>query len=232
MRSTAALAVLVALAPLPAIGQATFEGAVTYNMAMSAGMALDVVQYVKGDRMRMEMNIAGMGNMVTLVDMSTAKTTVLMPAQKMYMSMDAQQLAQMAGGEANADAKITIEKLGGKETIAGFTCENVKIRVDDMAIDYCATDEIGYFFGGGAPSAGRGGRGGSAGAQLSEATMKAIRKEFPKGFFPLKMSMTANGQQIVMTATKVERKSVPASMFDVPSDYSEMNMGGRGRGGN
>jgi Domain of unknown function (DUF4412) len=238
IRTSAVLATALALVPAAGFAQSNFEGSVAYSMTMAQGMTIDMTQYVKGDRMRMEMAVGPMGNMVTLVDLSKGTTTMLMPAQKTYMTMDASTMQAQAGADTNKDnADFSVERTGETETVAGYKCENVNVTANDQVIHYCITTELGYFFGA-ASSGGRmggGGRGGMGAGQtsLSDAARDQIRKEFPKGFFPLKMGLTANGMQMTMTATKVEKKSLSNDLFEVPSDYTAMSMGGRGGpGGN
>ena len=46
------------------------------------------------------------------------------------------------------------------------------------------------------------------------------------GAFPLKITATENGKVTMnMEATKIERKSLDDSLFAVPPDYKELNMG-------
>jgi len=236
IRSGAAFAVALTLAPALLSAQGTFEGTVTYTMSTAQGMTMDLVQHVKGDRMRAEMEMGGMGGMggmVILYDTKESKITMLVPAQKMYMSMDQQAMMEMAQqGKDMSDTKVAIKKTGEKETIAGHECEHVQMTVNSQAIDYCATSDLGFYFGGSPPPAGRGGRGNQQMQNLGRAAQEMIRKEFPKGFFPLKISMTSDAGAMTMTATKVEKKSISDDMFTIPADYTEMpGMGGRGRGG-
>jgi hypothetical protein len=52
-------------------------------------------------------------------------------------------------------------------------------------------------------------------------------KLYKDGFFPLRISELKGGQpKLKMLATKIEPKSVDASVFQVPSDYTEMKMPG------
>jgi hypothetical protein len=49
---------------------------------------------------------------------------------------------------------------------------------------------------------------------------------YKDGFFPLKV--TASGPQggIMLEVTSIEKKSLPASLFAPPADYTEMKMPG------
>jgi Domain of unknown function (DUF4412) len=231
IRSGAMFAAALMLAPAAISAQGTFEGTVSYSMTTPQGMTMDMVQHVKGDRMRADVAAGPMGSMVILYDMKESKITMLVPAQKMYMSMDQQTAMEMAGqqGKDMSNAKMAIKKTGEKETIAGHPCEHVEMTMNEHVIDYCAATDLGFYFGGSPPS---GGRGGNASANLGREAQEMLRKEFPKGFFPVKISMDMGAGSMTMTATKIEKGSVSDDMFAIPSDYTEMpGMGGRGRGG-
>jgi Domain of unknown function (DUF4412) len=231
IRSGAAIAAALMLAPALLSAQGTFEGTVSYSMTTAQGMTMDMVQHVKGDRMRAEVAAGPMGSMVILYDMKDSKITMLVPAQKMYMSMDQQAAMEMAGqGHDMSNEKVAIKKTGEKETVAGHQCEHVEMTVGDRVVDYCAATDLGFYFGGSPPSTGGRGRGNQM-ANLGRDAQEMLRKEFPKGFFPLKISMDTGAGSMTMTATNIEKKSVSDDMFSIPSDYTEMSGMGRGRGG-
>ena len=69
-----------------------------------------------------------------------------------------------------------------------------------------------------------------AAALASLATNSDAAKLFADGFFPLKVVNTEKGKkEVVLEATRVEKKALEASLFVPPPDYTEMKMPGFGR---
>ena len=217
----AACALPLAPAVLSAQG---FEGTVTYAMNPTSGKPGQLVYHVKGTKIRADLTGATggpPGGMYMLKDATSGKMMSVMPAQKMYMTMDmkamGEQMKQQHGGHGkHAPGKIT--KTGKTETIAGHKCEHY-VMGEKQDSDVCAAKGLGMFMGGNA--AGGMGRGFTLPAGYEEYA------EFAKdGFLPLKVSAIRNGkEEVVMVATSVEKKSLDASLFAVPTGYQEMDMG-------
>jgi len=75
--------------------------------------------------------------------------------------------------------------------------------------------------------AGAGGRGALGPSPLSGGPFADMFKD---GFFPLKMGEIENGKpRVQMVATSVERKTLDPSLFVVPPDYKQINMGDMGK---
>lgn len=211
-----------------AAGQKNFEGVVTYQMS-AGGMDMEMVQMVKGGQIRQELNNP-MGQMVSIMNEAKGTVVVLLPAQKMYMQMDveaakeqARQMNPQMADEANQIKPTDFKATGEKETIAGHACEHYAAEKGGNKVDVCAATGMGYVLGGmgGRP----GGRGGQSGLGMDLAD---FQKQFPNGFFPLKMTMEAMGQTVTMEATKIEAKQLGDDLFKIPDGYTEMQMPGRG----
>jgi|SRR5688572_15123254 len=214
---TTAVLFLVA-APGIVSAQKEFEGAVTMNMNMG-GMSVEVLTLAKEGKVRQEMSMMGQ-NVISIIDATAGTGLMLMPAMQSYMKMDFQALAARAGTVETP--KIT--PVGTTETIAGHTCENYTIEVQDGTMQMCVAKDLGFYTG--SLNSGRA-MGGNASMQ---AYMDVFRQTFKDGFFPLKMTM---GTDMTMTVTKIEPKPVADEQFklDVPAGYTEMKMPGRGPGG-
>jgi hypothetical protein len=228
MRATGpflALGTLTLLSAAPALAQG-FEGAVTYHMNPEHPM--DMTMSIKGDKIRSDMSgMPGGQQMFMLMDLTALTMTTVMPDHKMYMTMDMKGMQAMQHGDKpQHPPKITAT--GQKETLAGRSCDDYQITSDDgKTVEICAAKGMGNFM---APQGGpMGGRGG----QSPLASLNWLREnpEWAKlaadGFFPLKVSNVEGGKKsVVMEATKVEQKSLDASLFQVPAGFSEMKMGG------
>jgi hypothetical protein len=210
---------------------APFEGEITSTMFMGSGQQ---VQYsIKGSRTRIETRLpqggpqtgAGQAS-VLLMDYTSTSQTLLFPQTKTYMPMNLGATMEKMGKEAGNDATNDFPKMtstGKTETVAGITCQHWLIG-DKM--DTCLAQGMGYFSGG-------------SGGILDKLKNFALRDKFKAqldanpefakfvegGAFPLKMTLTENGQsKLVMEVTKIERKSLDDSLFTVPADYKKMEL--------
>lgn len=226
---TASALVAALLAPASLVAQDVFEGTVAYSAQIN-GMSIDMVHHVKGKKVRMEMAVPGMGEMIVLMDMDKKEMNTIMPTQQAYMTMNLDQAMAMAGQQGAAamqGPEPEITRTGQMETVAGHRCENVVIEAEGNAINMCVATDIGYYFMGGS-SGGRGGMAGSPAAGMSEAMQEQIRELFGSGFFPLRMTMSQGSQSVSLVATSIEKKSISDDLFTIPEGYTKM--GGSGGG--
>lgn len=207
---------LLLLAPVPALAQG-FEGAVTIHVQAERGM--DMQQFIKGDKVRTEMNAGGREG-VMLMDGSAMTMTMIMPSEKMYMVMDLKEGAGRQGPRSNEAPKIT--KVGTSETIAGRACDNYLVG-DDQDMEVCAAKGLGFYMaGGGGPGAGR-----SPMGRVPNFRQEAVMREFKDGFFPLRISRVGGGKrEVMMEVTRIEPKPLDAALFQVPAGYQKMSMPG------
>jgi len=208
-------------------------------MKMDVGNQKDgeLTYFLKGQHSRIETKIGNVpeGRGIMLWDLKEGKMTTLIPARKMYMTMDLKETAEelkdaakkMNKSEEKAD-EVKFPKLtptGKQETIAGHTCEHW-LMGDKQEIDMCVAKGIGYF--------GMGGQMGMGGMKnlifnpkllVAAATHPEWVKFLQGGAFPLKLTTSSEGRSgMTMEATKIERKSLDDSLFAVPSDYKEFSM--------
>jgi Domain of unknown function (DUF4412) len=209
---------LVAAAHLAAQG---FEGVVTYKLTGDKGAPQELAMSIKGGQMRTDMS-AGGHNMAMLMN-GQGSMTMLMPEQKMYMTMDLKAMRdRMPAGQHQEQAPPKITDLGTKETIAGRTCENYQVQSEKSTIEFCNTTGLGNFMAPQSPM------GHGAGGPLQDLDNEAYREFFKNGFFPLRVSNVEGGsKKVVMEATRVESRSLDASLFQVPAGFTEMKMPGR-----
>jgi len=216
------------------VGEA-FEGEVTSKMFIGDKM-METRYAIKGTRNRIETNFpqesAGarlLQTSVTLMDLSSGTTTMLIPQTKTYLTMNWAEMADEMGKVAEKDSPIDFPKVtstGKTETIAGYNCEHWLIG---DKTDVCMAKGLGYFGGGG------------SGDILGKLKNLALREkikaqldtnpEFAKfvegGAFPLKMAQIENGQsKTIMEVTGIERKSLDDSLFTVPADYKKTEIPG------
>lgn len=205
---------VAALATLPAAAaaQGPFEGVVTFQMTMGQQGNQSMQYSIKNGKARWDISTPG-GEMFMLLKDGGKTMDMVMPTRQMYM--------ERANGDMAAKADSAQTKLtwtGKKETIAGYECEHATLTDQDGSpTDICLAKGLGVFVGMGGSPGGRGGMGAGGDWQGHLGEM-----------FPLKVEH--NGQ-VVLQATKVEKKSLDDSMFEVPSGFHKMSMPMGGRGG-
>jgi hypothetical protein len=205
---------------------ASFEGIVVYKMGAMGGDS-EVTQYYKGNKSRTDINAQGQAA-VMLMDLSSGLMTMLMPAQKTYMVVDFKKMSEAlkgfkppSGGRgATRDPADEIKATGRTEVIAGHQCEWYTMGSKGEG-QVCSAKGLGFFMMGRSPMGG----GPLDALGATDETMKM----FKDGFFPLKVVQMQGGtEQVVMEATKIERKAVDSTLFETPADYTEMRMPGFG----
>ncbi len=210
MLAAGAAAIVVAV-PALAVAQSTFEGVITFQMNVGqAGPS--IMQYsVKGPNVRMDMAAPGT-NIFTLFNSTTKIIQIVIPMQQMYMERTVEPEA-IADSASRGTRKIVWT--GRKETVAGYECEHAMVPEDDgTSTDVCLAKGLGAFVQMNGLGRGRGGpqRGGWEGYVGND--------------FPLKVQQ---GGRTMMEATKIEKKTLDASMFTIPDGYRKMSMGMGGR---
>jgi len=223
----------------PALAQ-NFEGIVAYKMA-GKGAGGEMTQMYKGGKTRTEISDNKGQTTAMIMDAGSQTMTVLMPPQKSYMVMDMKKMGQGLGGLLGHGRKDTgagagasgaagsipkIVATGRKETVAGHECEYY-VMGDKGEAEVCSAKGMGMFMMNQSPMGG----GAAALAGLAAlGTGSDAAKLFADGFFPLKVvSLEGGKREVVMEATRVEKKTLDASLFVPPPDYKEMKMPGFGR---
>jgi hypothetical protein len=217
----AGLTLGTALLAAPLAAQA-FEGVVAYKMPMDKGNGGEMTMSIKGTQVRTDMASEG-HTMAMLLDGGSGIMTMLMAEQKMYMTMDMKKMGERLQGMKHPDhAPPKITPLGTKETIAGRSCENFQVETEDSKMEFCNAKGIGNFMAPHNPM----GRG--ATSPMQDLDNEAYRAYFKDGFFPLRVSsIEAGNKKVVMEATRVEPKSLDASLFQIPAGFTEMKMPGK-----
>ncbi|HEY5218769.1 MAG TPA: DUF4412 domain-containing protein [Gemmatimonadaceae bacterium] len=199
--------------PVVTSAQSNFEGVITFQMDAGRGGPSTMEYSVKDSSVRVDMSAQGM-NMFTLYDGSKKTIDMVIPMRQMYMERSAEVPQAMADA---AVKKHDITWTGKKETIAGYECEHATTTDDDgSTVDMCLAKGLGAFvqMGGGMGGRGRGGPPAGWENHVGDS-------------FPLKVQ---HGDQVQLLVTKIEKKSLDASLFTVPDGYQKMNMpmgGGR-----
>lgn len=216
MRSLFTCAAVALLLPgSPAVAQQPFEGTLTMKMGIEPGTKPKIATvWAKGGKMRME--IAGGEQTMTVLADGRGSVTMLMPAQKKYYVM--MSTAEIAKGAATG--QVTLKKLGRSGAFGGYRCEWYLLgRGKNPSFEACVTRELGSL---GIDMAAQGGQGG-----LTDADLKAFRKEFGNDFFVLQQK--GEGGEVLYEVTRVEKTRVADDRFLPPAGYTELKMPGAAR---
>lgn len=192
-----------------AAAEDVFEGHV--EMKMTDGTAEQTVDYyVKGDRMRVETQDPRAQGGAMIMNMSEKKMLMLVPEQKMYMSMPLPDVS----GLSEDNQKKKPEPTGKTRTILGHEAREYLLEDNGTTYEVWATEELGTFAGMGL-GAGEDPQGASPGR-------RALGEQ---DFFPLLIVERKNGrEQSRVEVTGVEEKSLPESVFEPPADFRGMPM--------
>ena len=205
----AVVALAAIAAPAIAHGQSSkqFEGVVTYQ-----GEGGRTFQYaIRNGRVRIDLNDENkQGSMI--MDSGSHKMYMLMPEQKMYMEMDVSQMGEM---DSSAD-NVKPRKTGKTEVVAGHKCEYWTVEEEKGRVDVCVAKDMRSFL---------------AFSNKSIGDASAWQKAIGENSFPLKVVMHDDGKEdVALVATKVEAKSLDASLFTPPTTYKKMEMNIKGPG--
>jgi hypothetical protein len=137
-------------------------------------------------------------------------------AMKSYSVIHTKEMRDLAAKANKAEHKYSVKRLG-KDTVAGLSCENVRItdETGKMSIEACVSKEL--VSGDWLRAMQHDNRGEWLGA-LKSAGVEG---------YPVRLVVLSKDTQAprtTMEITKVDRRPVPASMFEVPAGYKEKSM--------
>jgi Domain of unknown function (DUF4412) len=198
-----------ALACLPGCKKgfgSNFEGEVTLRTTRGGGAPQDMVVKAKGEKLRFDTTTNGQAASA-LFDPQANKVVLVMDAQKAYMDMD----FTAPSAAPNTDPQTSaVDKTGKHETVAGLDCEDWIVKdPSGKRTEVCIAEGLAFFD----IDALRHGGGASWNKELRE-----------KKYFPLRsVEFDAAGKEVSRTeATTIEKKSLDASLFEVPKGYTKV----------
>ena len=219
---------LAALLALPLAAAAQWEGALEMKISGKDVNGTSKALVGKaGARMEMEMTNpqlkqAGQGSMkMTVLSRATEPDVsyLINDAQKSYARIDLKEMEKMVP-KAEREKKWTVKRLG-PDKVAGYGCERALLAQEgsETEQEVCVSKEI---FG----SAGRF----RAGRRdpSSQGLEKALKANGLEGM-PIRMVVREKGKadaQMTMELVSAEKRSLPASTFQVPPGYTETSMMG------
>lgn len=211
-----------ALAATPAFAQ--FEGEITMKLTTREGSGTGKAYISKaGARSELEIQAARMPmKMTTLVRTANPDLMYMInDQQKSYAEMDLKKMREQGAKMRTESAKEpwVVKKLG-KETVNGYSCQHVLVtRAGDKSESewWTSKDIAGLSYESMKGLMRRGGQDGD------EGIMKSLRDADADGFVVKLVTHEKNNPTPLSTMelTKVEKKSLPGSLFEIPPGYTK-----------
>ncbi|HTP80629.1 MAG TPA: DUF4412 domain-containing protein [Bacteroidota bacterium] len=187
----------------------SFEGVIEMKTKSDADTP-SITYMVKDGNVRIEMETQR-GTMVLLHMGKDGSNIVLMTQMQMYMEVPA---AQPPEGDA---PKPEITKTGKSQKILGYDADEIDVKGENFESKIWATKGLGQYV---APGMGGRDRNGFDWESMEQY----------KGYFPLQIVTTGkSGNESKFEVTKIEQKSLDASLFQIPPDYKKMDRPMMGR---
>jgi hypothetical protein len=225
--STPLFALLLAAGP----AFAQFEGVLEMKMTVAAadadagGGTMTVAIAKAGTRSEMNMQMGPMGVKMVMLQKNATPDLLyqINDSGKTYTEIDLSKMRDMAGQQSDTP-QYTVEKLG-QETILGYKTQHVRVKEKTPEAGAGMTTELWTakdFLDYATFSRLQAQRGKAAG---QEALVKALKEAGADGM-PLKsVTKTGDGTKITMEVVKAEKKSLPASTFEIPAGYTKSEGG-------
>ncbi len=237
MQRTIALAAAALLAS--AVASAQFEGVASFKMTAGSGPDLSsqgdgrIFLGPAGYRVEWVLDLSSMRKgregskapatmaMTMLARKSEpAKVYMLNDEKKTYSVVDAGKAVEDRG--TTPRDPFTVKKLG-TDRVAGYACQNALLTsAKDIEIEVCVAKELAASSDWLASLNRRNPEGAS--------WLRALKEQGVEGF-PIRWVIRKKGSTQPLTTmemTRIEKKSLPASLFDVPAGYTETKSSMRG----
>jgi GLPGLI family protein len=184
-----------------------FEGVITYKITYPDSKLSEsqLAMYpkvltvsIKGSKSRTDLQMGGMST-IEITDFSekTSVSLINMMGQKYALKQTTAELES----KISAEGEVTVEHSDETKTIAGYTCKKVTVTVND---DGAKSTYVAYY----SPELGN-----------KQANFNnPIYRDIDGGL--LEFSMKNQEINMKFAATSVEKKSLPAKDFEIPSDYT------------
>ncbi len=181
----------------------SFEG----EIDMSTGLGTATMK-IKGAKMRTE--TPGLA-IVSIVDADAKKSWSLDPATRTYSETDLAALSKSSGAAPRSSA--TLVKTARTDVVAGHSCDVYEINDGHAVVaDICAASGIGMMaMGLGGPF--------SAFATGDDAWSEAYSHGFP---LRIVLRDPKGAPLMKIEAARIEKKSLPASDFQIPAGYTKL----------
>ena len=204
------LSALFAFTGMLIVPAQSFEGTIAFKK-QTATDTVSYVYYIKGDNIRLD-EIGSKSKKVEgsfIIDLKTNRMTNLSHDRKLYME-------QATGAPAVVTGKPEVKKTGNVKTIQGVKCNEfiVKNAEEKVQVTYWMGSEgFDFFF----KLLKILNRKDKSSVYIQQLT--GVDGSFP--FLSSQINLETGKEEVKLEVTKIEKKSVPSSTFEVPKDYTK-----------
>lgn len=188
----------------------SFEGVIEFKKQTTTD-TVNYIYYVKGDKVRLD-EIGSKSKKVEgsfIIDLKTNTMLSLSHERKLYIE-------QASGTPAPVAGKPEVKKTGNTKTIQGMKCTEyiVKNAEEKVQVTYWLADNHYDFFFKLLKVLNRKDK-----SAVYVQQITGVDGSFP--FLSSQVNLETNKEEVKMEVTKVEKKVVDASKFEVPKDYQK-----------
>ena len=201
-------------------GNGPFEGVIDLRLNMETGSG-ELHLSMAGERAKLDMKMTvnplpAPIELAVLLDAKTPRTaTMVNDAAKIYSVIN---LADESPAAADPAGKYTLKELG-KEKILGYNCTHITLTRPKELVDAWITQEL--------PDVYRVlQKLQQANPQFGAADAFRALDASGKSGLPMRCIVVREGQRVTTEVRKIERKTLPASLFSVPPGYKQADGAG------
>lgn len=204
------LSALFGLAGILIASAQSFEGVIEFKKQTTTD-TINYVYYVKGDKVRID-EIGVKSKKVEgsfIIDLKANSTLSLSHDRKLY-------LEQASGTPAVMNGKAEVKKTGNAKTIQGVKCTEYIVKNADEKVQvsyWMGSGKFDFFF----KLLKVLNRKDKSAVYIQQLT--GVDGMFP--FLSIQSNLETGKDEVKMEVTKVQKKTVDATQFDVPKDYQK-----------
>ena len=204
------LSALFGVAGMLAATAQSFEGMIEFKKQTTTD-TVSYVYYVKGDKVRLD-EIGNKSKKVEgsfIIDLKTKQMLSLSHERKRYIE-------QSPGTPATMNGKAEVKKTGNTKTIQGTKCTEYEVinEEEKVKVTYWLASGNYNFFSRLLKVLNRKDKSAVYFQQIT-----GVDGMFP--FLSVQVNMETNTEEVKMEVTKIQKKSIDDSMFEVPKDYQK-----------
>jgi hypothetical protein len=204
------ISVFIAFSGMLIASAQSFEGVIEFKKVASTD-TVNYIYYIKGDKVRLD-EIGSKSKKAEgsfIIDLKANSMIALNIERKLYSE-------QSSGAPVTIARKADVKKTGNVKTIQGMKCSEYIVKNTDEKVQvtyWMASNNFDFFF--------------KLLKVLNRKDKSAVYVQQitgAEGMFPFlssQVNLETNKEEVKMEVTKIEKKAVDASKFDIPKDYQK-----------
>lgn len=207
-----------------ALGQPHFEGIIesinTTTDERGKPQRFTMTMHIKRDMVRIQNSPIGSSPGSTMIYRGDIKVVwMLNEEDKSYFEIHQDEQPEQIYSPSGANAsQPVVRRTGKKKQVLGYACDQVVVSIDNLKTEIWATKSLGHVYS--TISKVLGGENTAPGEGWENKIMKM-------GYYPLIASTTSEGKVLEsQEVTKIEKKSLPQGIFELPAGFKKQSTGG------